>query len=114
MQVDSDLMFPFSQSQGNSVICPNALDSKLGPAQVVSCPPENLSADVACTENAFSRTVVTDLVSDSVIESCRHSAWTNKGDCGKVYRCKKEHLAVQIGGAKIVARLTFIPWLVRW
>ena len=82
---------------------------KLGPAQVVLCPPGNLSADVASTENAFSRTVVTDLVSDSAIESCRRSAWTDIGDCGKVYRCKKDHLAALIGRAKIRARLSFIP-----
>ena len=30
--------------------------------------PGNLSADVACTENVFSRTVVTDLVNDSETE----------------------------------------------
>ena len=76
-QVDRDFVFPFSQSQGK-IFCNLPEYIKLGPTQVVLCPPGNLSADVACTENAFSRTVVTDLVSDGVTESCRRSAWTDK------------------------------------
>ena len=83
---------------------------KFGPAQVVLCPLGNLSADVACTKNAFSQTVVINLVSDSAMESYRHSAWTNRGDCGKVYGCKKEDRAGRSGRAIIGARLTFIPF----